>query len=85
MMSLHDHVCEQVYDFFHFSVLDDHLCASLCLSVHILCSKFIICFSQGGKIRPKLVAELSGAKDVVIEEGTAGEGGKAAAQNGMRK
>lgn len=46
---------------------------------------FIICYFQGGKIRPKLVAELSSAKDVVIEEGTAGEGGKAAAQNGMRK
>nr|XP_023900861.1 probable arabinosyltransferase ARAD1 [Quercus suber] len=41
--------------------------------------------NAGGKIRPKLVAELSGVKDVVIEEGTAGEGGKAAAQNGMRK
>ena len=40
---------------------------------------------QGGKIRSKLVAELSGVDDVVIEEGTAGEGGKAAAQSGMRK
>lgn len=40
---------------------------------------------QGGKIRSKLVAELSGAEGVSIEEGTAGEAGKAAAQNGMRK
>ncbi|GER33475.1 exostosin family protein [Striga asiatica] len=41
--------------------------------------------NAGGKIRAKLVTELSGAKDVIIEEGTAGEGGKAAAQAGMRK
>ncbi|KAJ9185603.1 hypothetical protein P3X46_005215 [Hevea brasiliensis] len=41
--------------------------------------------NAGGKIRAKLVAELSGADGVVIEEGTAGEGGKAAAQIGMRK
>ncbi|XVE62273.1 hypothetical protein DITRI_Ditri06bG0105000 [Diplodiscus trichospermus] len=41
--------------------------------------------NAGGKIRAKLVAELTGAKDVVIEEGTAGEGGKAAAQKGMRR
>ncbi|KAA8533475.1 hypothetical protein F0562_031091 [Nyssa sinensis] len=41
--------------------------------------------NAGGKIRAKLVAELSGIEGVVIEEGTAGEGGKAAAQNGMRK
>ncbi|GMN19337.1 hypothetical protein TIFTF001_050917 [Ficus carica] len=41
--------------------------------------------NAGGKIRAKLVAELTGAKDVVIEEGSAGEAGKVAAQNGMRK
>ncbi|GKV07023.1 hypothetical protein SLEP1_g18836 [Rubroshorea leprosula] len=41
--------------------------------------------NAGGKIRAKLVAELSGANGVAIEEGTAGEGGKAAAQNGMRR
>ncbi|XP_010671116.2 probable arabinosyltransferase ARAD1 [Beta vulgaris subsp. vulgaris] len=41
--------------------------------------------NAGGKIRSQLVSELSGANDVVIEEGTAGEAGKAAAQNGMRK
>lgn len=45
----------------------------------------ILLYFQGGKIRAKLVAELNGAEGVVIEEGTAGEGGKAAAQNGMRK
>ncbi|KAI4295285.1 hypothetical protein L6164_035347 [Bauhinia variegata] len=41
--------------------------------------------NAGGKIRSRLVAELSGADGVIIEEGTAGEGGKAAAQRGMRK
>ncbi|XP_054814008.1 probable arabinosyltransferase ARAD1 [Prosopis cineraria] len=41
--------------------------------------------NAGGKIRSKLVAELSRAEDVIIEEGTAGEGGKAASQSGMRK
>ncbi|KAL5767514.1 hypothetical protein ACOSQ2_014297 [Xanthoceras sorbifolium] len=41
--------------------------------------------NAGGKIRAKLVAELSGAKGVVIEEGTAGNSGKAAAQDGMRR
>uniref|UniRef100_A0A2P2J8L6 Catalytic n=2 Tax=Rhizophora mucronata TaxID=61149 RepID=A0A2P2J8L6_RHIMU len=41
--------------------------------------------NAGGKIRAKLVAELSGTEGVVIEEGTAGEGGKAAAQIGMQK
>ncbi|KAJ8451381.1 hypothetical protein Cgig2_017772 [Carnegiea gigantea] len=41
--------------------------------------------NAGGKIRSKLVEELSGADGVLIEEGTAGEAGKAAAQNGMRK
>ncbi|GFY83945.1 exostosin family protein [Actinidia rufa] len=39
----------------------------------------------GGKIRSKLVAELSGVEDVVIEEGTTGEAGKRAAQKGMRQ
>ena len=48
------------------------------------CLFFIFPF-QGGKIRSKLGAELSGADGVVIEEGTAGEGGKEAAQRGMRK
>lgn len=46
---------------------------------------FPIFYSQGGKIRAKLVAELGGAEGVVMEEGTAGEGGKAAAQDGMRR
>ncbi|KAK7264003.1 hypothetical protein RJT34_31604 [Clitoria ternatea] len=41
--------------------------------------------NAGGKIRSKLGAELSGADGVVIVEGTAGEGGKEAAQIGMRK
>lgn len=42
-------------------------------------------FTQGGKIRAKLVTELDSAADVVIEEGSAGELGKIAAQKGMRK
>ncbi|KFK25917.1 hypothetical protein AALP_AA8G180000 [Arabis alpina] len=41
--------------------------------------------NAGGKIRAKLGAELSGVKDVIITEGTAGEGGKLAAQGGMRR
>lgn len=41
--------------------------------------------NAGGKIRAKLMAELSGDDGVVIQEGTAGEGGKEAAQRGMRK
>ncbi|KAL5994831.1 hypothetical protein ACLOJK_024888 [Asimina triloba] len=41
--------------------------------------------NAGGKIRSKLGAELQGAKGVVVEEGTAGEGGREAAQNGMRR
>ncbi|XP_030463465.1 probable arabinosyltransferase ARAD1 isoform X1 [Syzygium oleosum] len=41
--------------------------------------------NAGGKIRAKLVAELSSAEGVVIEEGTAGDAGKAAAQSGMRR
>ncbi|KOM51165.1 hypothetical protein LR48_Vigan08g199200 [Vigna angularis] len=41
--------------------------------------------NAGGKIRSKLVDELRGADGVSIEEGTAGEGGKEAAQIGMRK
>ncbi|CAM8891250.1 unnamed protein product [Rhodiola kirilowii] len=41
--------------------------------------------NAGGKIRSKLGAELNGVEGVVIEEGTAGEKGKVAAQNGMQK
>ncbi|CAL4960820.1 unnamed protein product [Urochloa decumbens] len=41
--------------------------------------------NAGGKIRSKLVEELKGAEDIVIEEGSAGAQGKAAAQDGMRK
>lgn len=41
--------------------------------------------NAGGKIRAKLVQELSGAKGVVIEEGMSGEAGKEAAQRGMRR
>ncbi|KAG5542496.1 hypothetical protein RHGRI_022143 [Rhododendron griersonianum] len=43
------------------------------------------CMEAGGKIRSKLGAELSGDEGVQIEEGTAGEAGKEAAQDGMRK
>ncbi|KAI3757006.1 hypothetical protein L6452_04539 [Arctium lappa] len=41
--------------------------------------------NAGGKIRSKLGSELGDADDVVIEEGSAGEAGKIAAQSGMRK
>ncbi|XP_026427059.1 probable arabinosyltransferase ARAD1 isoform X2 [Papaver somniferum] len=41
--------------------------------------------NAGGKIRAKLGAELSGVEGVVIEEGTAGDSGKKAAQEGMRR
>ncbi|XP_057970710.1 probable arabinosyltransferase ARAD1 isoform X3 [Malania oleifera] len=67
------------------------LCDAKCLSESEPMRRTLLFFrgrlkrNAGGKIRAKLVAELSGAEDVVIEEGTAGEGGKEAAQNGMRK
>ncbi|KAL9253870.1 putative arabinosyltransferase ARAD1 [Drosera capensis] len=41
--------------------------------------------NAGGKIRSKLVTLLSGIDGVILEEGSAGEAGKAAAQNGMCK
>ncbi|KAJ4954016.1 hypothetical protein NE237_030848 [Protea cynaroides] len=41
--------------------------------------------NAGGKIRAKLGAELNGVEGVSIAEGTAGEAGKKAAQDGMRK
>ncbi|KAI3910544.1 hypothetical protein MKW98_027826 [Papaver atlanticum] len=41
--------------------------------------------NAGGKIRAKLGPELSGVEGVVIEEGTAGDSGKKAAQEGMRR
>ncbi|CAN1842003.1 Probable arabinosyltransferase ARAD1 [Linum perenne] len=41
--------------------------------------------NAGGKIRAKLVSQLSGVEGIVIQEGTAGERGKEEAQNGMRK
>lgn len=56
--------------------------------LHIFCVLvvlFVLFLFQGGKIRSKLVVELSGADGVIIEEGTAGDRGKEAAQNGMRK
>ncbi|XP_030501982.2 probable arabinosyltransferase ARAD1 [Cannabis sativa] len=67
------------------------LCDAKCLAATELKRTTLIFFrgrlkrNAGGKIRAKLVSELSGAEGVVIEEGTAGEGGKLAAQNGMRK
>ncbi|XP_068645445.1 probable arabinosyltransferase ARAD1 [Aristolochia californica] len=41
--------------------------------------------NAGGKIRGKLVAVLQGVEGVVMVEGSAGEGGKEAAQHGMRR
>lgn len=40
--------------------------------------------NAGGKIRSKLMAILQDESDVVIEEGTAGDAGREAAQHGMR-
>ncbi|WOH06567.1 hypothetical protein DCAR_0625995 [Daucus carota subsp. sativus] len=66
------------------------LCDAKCLSESELKRRTLLFFrgrlkrNAGGKIRAKLVAELNHAEDVVIEEGTAGEVGKAAAQHGMR-
>jgi len=59
--------------------------STACSIILSLVALFVIYPFQGGKIRSKLGAELSGADGVVIEEGTAGEGGKEAAQRGMRK
>lgn len=41
--------------------------------------------NAGGKIRVKLTKGLSGAENVVIEEGSAGASGKNASQDGMRR
>ncbi|XP_010904725.1 probable arabinosyltransferase ARAD1 isoform X3 [Elaeis guineensis] len=41
--------------------------------------------NAGGKIRSRLVEVLHDTEGVVIEQGSSGEAGKAAAQNGMRK
>ncbi|PIN23509.1 Acetylglucosaminyltransferase EXT1/exostosin 1 [Handroanthus impetiginosus] len=65
------------------------LCDSKCLSeskrITLLFFRGRLKRNAGGKIRSKLVTELNDLEDVIIEEGTAGEGGKAAAQIGMRK
>ncbi|XP_010525049.1 PREDICTED: probable arabinosyltransferase ARAD1 [Tarenaya hassleriana] len=67
------------------------LCDAKCLSEYSSKRTTLLFFrgrlkrNAGGKIRANLGAELSNVKDVVIEEGTAGEGGKLAAQNGMRR
>ncbi|KAG5555242.1 hypothetical protein RHGRI_012693 [Rhododendron griersonianum] len=68
-----------------------HLCDPKCLSESETNRKTLLFFrgrlkrNAGGKIRSKLGAELSGAEGVQIEEGTAGEAGKEAAEDGMRK
>ncbi|KAF3441280.1 hypothetical protein FNV43_RR15193 [Rhamnella rubrinervis] len=67
------------------------LCDAKCLSESELKRTTLLFFrgrlkrNAGGKIRAKIGAELIGAEGVVIEEGTAGDGGKLASQNGMRK
>ncbi|XP_009788180.1 putative arabinosyltransferase ARAD1 [Nicotiana tabacum] len=65
------------------------LCEAKCLSASkrttLLFFRGRLKRNAGGKIRSKLVEELRGVDGVLIEEGTAGEGGKAAAQSGMRK
>ncbi|CAO2171821.1 unnamed protein product [Urochloa humidicola] len=67
------------------------LCDSKCVSETQSKRSILLFFrgrlkrNAGGKIRSKLVEELKGAEDIVIEEGSAGAQGKAAAQDGMRK
>ncbi|TVU36565.1 hypothetical protein EJB05_18503, partial [Eragrostis curvula] len=67
------------------------LCDSKCVSETQSKRNILLFFrgrlkrNAGGKIRSKLVAELKGVEDIVIEEGSAGAVGKVAAQNGMRK
>lgn len=67
------------------------LCDAKCLSERESKRSTLLFFrgrlkrNAGGKIRSKIGAALSGAEGVVIEEGTAGDGGKSAAQSGMRK
>ncbi|CAN8236170.1 unnamed protein product [Cochlearia groenlandica] len=66
-------------------------CVDKCLSENAPTRTTLLFFrgrlkrNAGGKIRAKLGSELSGIKDVVITEGSAGEGGKFAAQSGMRR
>ena len=40
---------------------------------------------QGGKIRSKLMNILKSESNVILEEGSAGDIGRAAAQHGMRR
>ncbi|CAN0891002.1 Probable arabinosyltransferase ARAD1 [Linum grandiflorum] len=67
------------------------LCDATCLSKYESKRTSLLFFrgrlkrNAGGKIRAKLVSQLSGIEGVVIQEGTAGERGKEAAQNGMRR
>ncbi|CAH9116776.1 unnamed protein product [Cuscuta epithymum] len=67
------------------------LCDAKCLSENENKRSTLLFFrgrlkrNAGGKIRAKLVSELSGTQGVLIEEGTTGDAGKAAAQTGMRK
>ncbi|CAA7038508.1 unnamed protein product [Microthlaspi erraticum] len=67
------------------------LCDAKCLSENSSKRTTLLFFrgrlkrNAGGKVRAKLGAELSGAKDVIITEGTAGDEGKLAAQKGMRR
>nr|CAB3474585.1 unnamed protein product [Digitaria exilis] len=67
------------------------LCDSKCVSETQSKRSILLFFrgrlkrNAGGKIRSKLVEELKSAQDIVIEEGSAGALGKAAAQHGMRK
>lgn len=67
------------------------LCDAKCLSESTSRRTTLLYFrgrlkrNAGGKIRSKLGEELGNADDVIIEEGSAGEAGKIAAQTGMRK
>ncbi|KAF3791421.1 putative arabinosyltransferase [Nymphaea thermarum] len=66
------------------------VCDAKCLSVIESQRKTLIFFrgrlkrNAGGKIRAKLVDELRNKEGVIIEEGTIGQAGKKASQDGMR-
>lgn len=66
-------------------------CDKHCMAVNSAHRKTLLFFrgrtkrNAGGKIRSKLMSVLKDESDVIIEEGSAGDIGRAAAQRGMRR
>ena len=54
-------------------------------SMELLKRSYLKFCLQGGKIRSKLINILKAESNVVLEEGSAGDIGKEAAQHGMRR